>query len=220
MFEKAKSFVIQNDVKKTTRSEDVHQSESQHILNYTQFKMGDIHVVDGHVEVDSVSNDIVVEVMVGETKKRAARIYRGPQGNVQLQMELEFMSKLWPHPAIRQVFGIIKCHGTTGTHRRYEEYALSLKPLQRAAFTIKYIREYNDTRKYLISHISSRRLPIDYTVFPDGVTDQLRLFTEGDIYSGRDTIDFYAGSSGMLFTVLTDGILRNLRKTFLQANFK
>ncbi|KAF8977736.1 hypothetical protein BDQ17DRAFT_1440484 [Cyathus striatus] len=94
MFDKAKNFVIQNGafienlyVKNVYRgftqsagSNDIHQGESQLTSNYTQFKMGDIHVIDGHIQVDKVTNDIVVEVS-GDTKTRAARIYRGLRGH-------------------------------------------------------------------------------------------------------------------------------------------
>ncbi|KAF8992904.1 hypothetical protein BDQ17DRAFT_1546280 [Cyathus striatus] len=81
---------------------------------YTQLKTGDVHVLDGHVQVDSIYSDVVVEVMVGETKKRAARIYQGPHGRARLKMELELLYKLCPHPRIRQVYGVFEHDDTTG----------------------------------------------------------------------------------------------------------
>ncbi|KAF8989317.1 hypothetical protein BDQ17DRAFT_477373 [Cyathus striatus] len=178
MFEAARNFVIQNGVfidvsgnaklyaKKllpTSSREPRYTGKSKSsadklypynalLLNYRQFRMGDIHVLDGIVHKHKVYDDVVVEV-TGETKKRAARIYYGQHGHSQLRLELQLLSKLYPHPRIRQIFGIFKCNDTTGlvfhddgTHQRHRDYMVSLQPLQRATFSIKYVN-------YIVSYI-------------------------------------------------------------------
>ncbi|KAF8998151.1 hypothetical protein BDQ17DRAFT_827004 [Cyathus striatus] len=164
MFDKAKNFVIHNGafidyhyIKKvylgssqSTRSKDIHQGDSQLISNYTQLKTGDIHVLDGRVQVDKVYNDVVVEVIVGETKKRAARLYRGPRGQARLKMELELLSELGPYPQIRQVYGIFNWNDITclvfhddGTHKHLISYT--------SMTSNNIIGRHQTYRKYVVS---------------------------------------------------------------------
>ncbi|KAF8998150.1 hypothetical protein BDQ17DRAFT_1329000 [Cyathus striatus] len=210
MFYKAKSFVIQNDVKKvyrssqSTRSKDVHQGDSQLISNYTQLKMGDIHVLDGRVQVENICNDVIVEVM-------------------RLKMELEFLSKLCPHPSIRQVYGIFKCNDATGlvfhddgTHQRYGEYILSMQPLQRAAYSIKYVRDYIDTNIYLHKYSN---------VFQNSGGGPCHSFgnVPDQFINGSDespgVIEFYINSSGRLNTVLSQWNTRRPPGNISQSDF-
>ncbi|KAF8992561.1 hypothetical protein BDQ17DRAFT_1413326, partial [Cyathus striatus] len=171
--------------------------------------MGDIHVLDGIVHKHKVYDDVVVEV-TGETKKRAARIYYGQHGHSQLRLELQLLSKLYPHPRIRQVFGIFKCNDTTGlvfhddgTHQRHRDYMVSLQPLQRATFSIKYMADYIDTFEYLRRHLKS--LSATFRVYKDipivrvgAVRDQLEL-----VGWQLGSVDCYVDSRGNLNAVLS-----------------
>ncbi|KAF8992824.1 hypothetical protein BDQ17DRAFT_1332037 [Cyathus striatus] len=87
--------------------------------NFKRIRTGDIDIIES-VErseagptVDNVGIDYVVELS-GENKRRTARIYRGPSRYDILQMELEILAKLWPHPSIPQVFGIYELIDTVG----------------------------------------------------------------------------------------------------------
>ncbi|KAF8998169.1 hypothetical protein BDQ17DRAFT_827218 [Cyathus striatus] len=131
-----------------------------------------------------------------------------------LKMELELLSQLYPHPRIRQVFGIFKCNDATGLvfhddgkHRRSAEYMLSLRPLQRAAFSIKYIREFVDTYKYLEPYIAYHMSRYSVPLMLGTVTDQVQLRSgERSLPSGNCSvaiIDFYVRPSGRLNTVLS-----------------
>ncbi|KAF8992559.1 hypothetical protein BDQ17DRAFT_204623 [Cyathus striatus] len=166
MFDRARSFVIQNSafvenlyVKKVYRrsahstSNNFHQGGSQLMSNrdYQQIRKGDINIIeciDGPVLAGCVYKDFVVEVS-GEDKRKVARIYHGRRGCTQLKKELEMLSKMWPHPSIPQIFGIYKSNDTTGlifhddgTRQRCWEYMQTLRPLQRAAFFIRYLSDY------------------------------------------------------------------------------
>ncbi|KAF8991177.1 hypothetical protein BDQ17DRAFT_311878 [Cyathus striatus] len=142
MFDAAKNFVIQNGVfidvggnakffakkllstssqghrystdKSKSNARNLQQEKSQLISDYHQIRRGDIKIIeciDEPVQAESVCNDFVIQVL-GENTTRAARIYRGKTGYNQLKMELEFLSKMWPHPNIPQVFGIYKSNDT------------------------------------------------------------------------------------------------------------
>ncbi|KAF8990344.1 hypothetical protein BDQ17DRAFT_1547255, partial [Cyathus striatus] len=228
MFEAAKNFVIQNGVfidvngnaklyKKKSfpvasyghQGNDKSENSIDRLSDYQRFKMGDVHVLDGIVQADKIYNDVVVEVS-GENKKRAARIYRGPQGNTQLKMELELLSQSYPHPRIRQVFGTFKCNDATGlvfhddgAHRRYGEYTSSLQPLQRASFGIKYISDYISTLKYFDQCIDLFNGENDGYYCCGVVLDQFRVRSKERSDAADSQVDFYVNSSGRLITVLS-----------------
>ncbi|KAF8990353.1 hypothetical protein BDQ17DRAFT_1547257 [Cyathus striatus] len=177
--------------------------------NYRQFRTGDINIlnrIDKRVQVESIYSDFVVEVS-GENKRKVARIYHGRRRYTLLKIELDLLSKMWPHPSIPQVFGVLELNDKAGLvfhddgmRRRRGEYILSLKPLQRAIFNIKYVSDYVDTYKYLGEYISAPPNSNYYTHLRFGnVMDQLKL----DLEESTGTVDFYISSSGRLSTVLS-----------------
>ncbi|KAF8991175.1 hypothetical protein BDQ17DRAFT_1371070 [Cyathus striatus] len=197
--------------KSNTRNLRLQQKMSQLISDYQQFRRGDIKIIeciDEPVQAKSVCNDFVIQVL-GENTKRAARIYRGKTGYNQLKMELELLSKMWPHPNIPQVFGIYKSNDTTGLifygdgiRLRCKEYMFSLQPLQRAAFFIKYVLDYINTFEYLGRHINSITSHYENKLYLGGVMNHLSSRSENN----PGVVDFYVDSSGRLNAVLSISI--------------
>ncbi|KAF8981597.1 hypothetical protein BDQ17DRAFT_857025 [Cyathus striatus] len=117
--------------------------------NYRSIRKGDMTLIDYIECATPMENDYYTEyiVRVVEAKDRkVARIYHGRDAYARFKAELDIMSDIW-HPRIFQIFGVYKSNDTIGllfhddgTRRSHGEYIISLKPLQRAAFCIKYVR--------------------------------------------------------------------------------
>ncbi|KAF8986387.1 hypothetical protein BDQ17DRAFT_1376184 [Cyathus striatus] len=171
------------------------------LSNFRRIPTGDMIVIERiktPMPVDSISYDCIVEV-VGENKKRTARIYHGQSGYTRFRKELDILAKLWSHPSIFQVFGICEVKDTIGIvfhddgiRQRQGKYALSLKPLHRAAFYIKYILEYHDTIKYLRTNI--RRILHGF-ILDDKLCEHEGAYTY--------VTDFYVDSYGNLKAILS-----------------
>ncbi|KAF8990795.1 hypothetical protein BDQ17DRAFT_341970 [Cyathus striatus] len=158
MFNAATNFVIQNGVfiemrdnAKLYAKKLLNPAKDTQLSNYRRIRRGDIHLQEQiwneevHGEIGNAWDEYVVEVSA-ESKSKVARIYQGRDAYVLFKKELEVLSKLWPHPRIRQIFGVYESNDVfgfvyhdDGMRRRYNEYVLHLNTLQRAAFSIKYI---------------------------------------------------------------------------------
>ncbi|KAF8992553.1 hypothetical protein BDQ17DRAFT_1332221 [Cyathus striatus] len=169
------------------------------LIKYRQLRTGDINIlnrIDRPMQDGYTSNDFVVEVS-GESRKKVARIYNGQRGyadgiHAYLVLDTSLTSDL-----------------EVGIRRRHGEYMLSLQPLQRVAFVIKYISDYIDTFKYFGQYINSISESYDFEFKFGNVLDRLKVNSEENL----GAIHFYVDSSGRLNTVLSkiSGILRGLR---------